>query len=102
MSRVGWLIEPPYLSPSCGIQKFTDRMVIQKRSTALEGQCGELPALAPNSGDILAGRAGVLVGMLALGEGLPSSRSLGAARLAAWALLIVGVSALASGPGTPS
>jgi len=41
----------------------------------------------------------VLVGMLALGEGLPSTRSLGAARLLAWALLIAGVSALASGQG---
>ena len=43
--------------------------------------------------------AGVLVGMLALGEGLPSSRSLGAARLLSWLLLIAGVSALASGQG---
>ncbi len=39
------------------------------------------------------------MGMLALGEGLPSTRSLGAARLVAWALLIAGVSALASGQG---
>ncbi len=47
----------------------------------------------------VAGVAGVLVGILALGEGLPSSRSLGAARLLSWLLLIVGVSALAQGHG---
>ncbi len=41
----------------------------------------------------------MLVGILALGEGLPSSRSLGAMRLLSWLLLIVGVSALAHGHG---
>ena len=58
--------------------------------------------LNPNQHSTHWGAAGVLVGMLALGEGLPSSRSLGAARLLSWLLLIAGVSALASGQGAHS
>ena len=45
------------------------------------------------------GRAGVLVGVLGLGESLPSTLPLKVVRLLAWGLILLGVSALASGQG---
>ena len=44
-------------------------------------------------------RAGVLVGLLALGETLPSSISLRVLRVTAWLLIVLGVSGLANGQG---
>ena len=42
---------------------------------------------------------GVVVGLLALGEGLPSESSMKLLRLLSWMVTIVGVSALANGKG---
>ena len=46
--------------------------------------------------------AGVVVGLLALGEGMPSTLHLQALRLASWLCITAGVSALAGGKGAPS
>lgn len=43
--------------------------------------------------------AGVIVGLLAMGESLPSSASMKALRLLSWIVTILGVSALANGKG---
>lgn len=45
------------------------------------------------------GLAGVVVGLLALGEGMPSTFRLQALRLASWLCITAGVSALAGGRG---
>ena len=44
---------------------------------------------------------GVVVGVVGLGEEMPSTVTLSAARLLAWAMILLGVSALASGQGKP-
>ncbi len=46
--------------------------------------------------------AGVLVGLLALGEGMPSTLRMQALRLLSWLCITAGVSALAGGKGAPS
>lgn len=43
--------------------------------------------------------AGVVVGLLAMGETLPSGASMKALRLLSWVVTVVGVSALANGKG---
>ena len=43
--------------------------------------------------------AGVLVGLLALGEGMPSTLRMQALRLLSWLCITAGVSALAGGKG---
>lgn len=45
--------------------------------------------------------AGVVVGVVGLGEEMPSTVTLSAARLLAWAMILLGVTALASGQGEP-
>ena len=43
--------------------------------------------------------AGVVVGLLALGEGMPSTLGMQTLRLASWLCITAGVSALAGGKG---
>ena len=43
--------------------------------------------------------AGIVVGLLALGEGMPSTLRMQALRLLSWLCIIAGVSALAGGKG---
>ena len=43
---------------------------------------------------------GVVVGLLAMGEGLPVSTSMKALRLLSWVVTVIGVSALANGKGS--
>ena len=45
------------------------------------------------------GCAGVVVGVIGLGEEMPSTVTLSAVRLLAWAMILLGVTALASGQG---
>ena len=45
--------------------------------------------------------AGIVVGLLALGEGMPSTLRMQALRLLSWLCIIAGVSALAGGKGAP-
>lgn len=45
--------------------------------------------------------AGVVVGLLALGEGMPSTLRMQALRLLSWLCITAGVSALAGGKGAP-
>lgn len=44
---------------------------------------------------------GVLVGLLALGEGMPHEISMKLLRLSSWLVTMIGVSALANGRGKP-
>ncbi|KAK9836309.1 hypothetical protein WJX81_004242 [Elliptochloris bilobata] len=91
-ARSSWLAAPAGLGASAA---FTSAGFMLQTVGLKDGNTVVLCTCAAVSSMV----TGVLVGMLALGEGLPSSRSLGAARLLSWLLLIVGVSALANGQG---
>lgn len=89
--QLGWLTVPAGIAASIALT--SGGFVLQTRGLK-SGNTVVVCTLATASSMV----SGVLAGMLALGEQLPSSRGHQALRLLGWALILWGVASLAGGP----